>query len=246
MNRYYYDLHIHSCLSPCGDGDMTPNNIAGMAALAGLQIVALTDHNTCKNCPAFFAAAAKNGLIPVAGMELTTAEDVHLLCLFEHLDDAMAFDAAVDAHRVRIRNRVDIFGEQQILDENDEVIGTDEFLLPNATTLTIEQATALCRKTGGVCWPAHVDREMGGVIAILGAFPDEPHYDCVEFQDSANVDACLEKYPNLRHKRIVCSSDAHYLHQIRDAQAYFELEDEPYSSALVRHNLFQLLQTETI
>ena len=245
MNRYYYDLHMHSCLSPCGDEDMTPNNIAAMASLAGLQIVALTDHNTCKNCPAFFDAAKKNGIIPVAGMELTTAEDVHLLCLFEQLDDAMAFDEAVDAYRVRIRNRVDIFGEQLILDKNDEVIGSEEYLLSNATTLTIERATALCREMGGVCWPAHIDREANGVIAVLGVFPDEPVYDCAEFQDSANIEFYLEKYPNLRDKQIICSSDAHYLHQIRDKQAYFDLEDEPYSGTLVRHSLFQKLRPKT-
>ena len=84
MNRYYYDLHIHSCLSPCGDNDNTPNNIAGMATLCGLNIVALTDHNSCKNCPAFFAAAKKYGIIPIAGMELTTSEDIHIVCLFEN------------------------------------------------------------------------------------------------------------------------------------------------------------------
>ena len=81
MTPYYYDLHIHSCLSPCGDNDCTPHNLAGMGVLAGLQIMALTDHNTCRNCPAFFEAAQELGLIPVAGMELTTAEDIHMVCL---------------------------------------------------------------------------------------------------------------------------------------------------------------------
>ncbi|MBQ7541322.1 MAG: PHP domain-containing protein [Clostridia bacterium] len=242
MNRYYYDLHIHSCLSPCGDDDMTPNNIAGMAALAGLQIAALTDHNTCKNCPAFFEAAARNGVIPVAGMELTTAEDIHLLCLFEKLDDATAFDEAVDAHRVRIPNRAEIFGEQRIMNGSDEVIGSDPFLLPNATDLTIEQGTALCREMGGVCWPAHVDREANGVIAVLGAFPDEPVFACAEFYDGDKQAAYLERYPNLRGKLLLTSSDAHYLWQIRDKSAFFELEDEPYSAELVRKKLFEKLR----
>ena len=89
MNRYYYDFHIHSCLSPCADNDMTPNNIAGVCALAGLQIAALTDHNSTKNCPAFFKAAKKQGISPIAGMELTTAEDIHVVCLFERLEDAI-------------------------------------------------------------------------------------------------------------------------------------------------------------
>ena len=136
MNRYYYDFHIHSCLSPCADNDMTPANIAGMCALAGLQIAALTDHNTTKNCPAFFAAARQHGVIPIAGMELTTAEDVHVVCLFEELDDAMRFGEAVDERRIRIPNRADIFGEQILMDQNDEVIGEETDLLPNATTFS--------------------------------------------------------------------------------------------------------------
>ena len=107
MSRYYYDFHIHSCLSPCGDDEMTPANIAGMAVVNGLNIVALTDHNSSKNCPAFFKQAKKLGIIPVAGMELTTAEDIHVVCLFERLEDAMAFGEAVDALR-------DKFGEDII------------------------------------------------------------------------------------------------------------------------------------
>lgn len=241
MSRYYYDLHVHSCLSPCGDDDMTPCNIAGMAKLAGLQIVALTDHNTCRNCPAFFTAAERYGIIPVAGMELTTAEDIHLLCLFETLEQAMAFDEAVDAHRIRIQNRPIIFGEQRILDADDNEIGTEPFLLSNATDLSIEKGTALCVSMGGVCWPAHIDREANGVIATLGVFPDDPAYRCAEFQDSENVPAYLERYPNLRDKRILCSSDAHYLWQIRDKQAFLELEDAP-DRAQMRRRLLDTLR----
>ena len=127
MNRYYYDLHIHSCLSPCADNDMTPSNIAGMATIAGVQIVALTDHNTVKNCPAFFKAAKRQGIIPVAGMELTTSEDIHVVCLFERLEDAVEFGCEIEKHRILIKNRTDIFGEQLIVDENDNVYATDGY-----------------------------------------------------------------------------------------------------------------------
>ena len=89
MTEYFYDLHIHSALSPCADNDMTPNNIAGMAAIKGLSLLALTDHNSAKNCPAFFEACKQQGIVAIAGMELTTAEDIHLVCLFEQLDGAL-------------------------------------------------------------------------------------------------------------------------------------------------------------
>ena len=84
--KYYYDLHLHSCLSPCGDMDMTPNNITGMAKLLGLDIIALTDHNTCRNCEATIAAGKENGVVVVPGMELTTSEDIHAVCLFPNLE----------------------------------------------------------------------------------------------------------------------------------------------------------------
>ena len=137
MTAYYYDLHIHSALSPCADNDMTPNNIAGMAVLKGLQILALTDHNSAKNCPAFFEACKRQGIIPIAGMELSTAEDIHIVCLFRELDDAMRFDAEIEKHLMPIKNRPEIFGDQQILDGEDEQIGEFETLLISATDLPI-------------------------------------------------------------------------------------------------------------
>ena len=244
MNRYYYDFHIHSCLSPCADNDMTPSNIAGMCALAGLQIAALTDHNSVKNCPAFFKAAKKQGIIPVAGMELTTAEDIHVVCLFEALEDAMAFGAAVDEQRIRIKKRTDIFGDQIIMDDEDEPIGTEEDLLPNATMLTLDDVPPLVEKFHGVCFPAHIDREANGIIAILGTVPESPDFGCVELRDYDKKEEYQKNYPILQDKLLLCGSDAHYLWDIRDAHAYVDLEDEPYSGDFVRHQLFRRLRGE--
>lgn len=242
MNKYYYDLHIHSCLSPCGDDDMTPNNIAGMGVLNGLNIMALTDHNTAKNCPAFFKAAKKNGIIPIAGMELTTAEDIHVVCLFKDLDTALDFDGMVDSHRVKYPNRTDIFGNQLILDENDEVIGTEEFFLPNATDISIESVPKIIKDFGGFCYPAHIDREANGIISILGDFPVNSGFTAAEFHDSENTEKYNEKYPETRSKQIIVSSDAHYLWNIKDKKEFFLIDDEPYSSDLVRKRLFELLE----
>lgn len=245
MSRYTYDLHIHSCLSPCAENDMTPANIAGTATLAGIQIMALTDHNSVKNCPAFFKACKKYGVIPVPGMELTTAEDIHVVCLFDELEQALAFGEEVDSRRVKIPNRVEIFGDQRIMDEEDNIIGTDEFILPNATEITVEEAPAIVEKYRGACYPAHIDRQANGIIATLGTFPDYPPFKCAELHDKEKIAPHLEKYPILRDKRIVISSDAHYLWDIRDADATFEIEDEPYSSAAVRKRLIQMLRGET-
>ena len=241
MNKYYYDLHIHSCLSPCGDNDMTPNNIAGMAALNGLNIVALTDHNTTKNCPAFFKACKKYGLIPVPGIEMTTAEDVHVVALFPSLEDAMAFNGEYEKHRVLIKNKVEIFGEQLILDEEDAVIGSEENLLLNATDLSIEEAAALARSYGAAVFPAHIDRDENGVIAMLGDIPAEANFTAIEFRDGEKAEEYIERY-SLRDKLILKDSDAHYLWNINEAKNSLMLDDEPYSSDIVRRRLIDLIK----
>lgn len=242
MNKYYYDLHIHSCLSPCGDDDMTPNNIAGMGVLNGLNIMALTDHNTSKNCPAFFKAAKKNGIIPIAGMELTTAEDIHVVCLFPTLDSAMDFDGFVDSHRVKYPNRTDIFGNQIIMNENDEPVGTDDYFLPNATDISVEQVPSIIKAHGGFCYPAHIDREANGIISILGDFPPDSGFVAAEFHDGEKIDEYRKKYPETVNKQIIVSSDAHYLWNIKEKNEYFFIDDEPYSSDLVRQKLFEILE----
>ena len=241
MTPYYYDLHIHSCLSPCADNDMTPNNIAGMAALKGLNIIALTDHNSCKNCPAFFEACRKQGLIPVAGMELSTAEDVHLVCLFERLEDAMRFDGEIRKHLMNVKNRPEIFGDQLILNGDDEQIGIEEKLLISATDLWMSEAVELARSYGAHVHPAHIDREANGIISILGDVPEDYSFDCMEFNDPSNIELINKKYPATADKRRVVSSDAHYLWDISEADNFVELDDEPYSSSLVRRRLFEYL-----
>ena len=241
MNKYYYDFHLHSCLSPCGDDDSTPNNIAGMATLCGLNVIALTDHNTCKNCPAFFEACKRYGVIPVAGMELTTSEDIHVVCLFEELSDAMAFDEEITKRRILIKNKKEIFGNQLITDGEDNVIGEDEYLLSNATTVSLEEAPELVKRFGGVCYPAHIDRQANGIISVLGTFPETPEFDIVEINRKEAVGEYVEKF-GLQDKLVIVSSDAHYLENMRDKENYFEVDDEPYSSALVRHKIFETLK----
>ena len=240
MKKFYYDFHIHSCLSPCGDNESTPNNIAGMASLCELDIVALTDHNTCKNCPAFFCAAEKYGIIPIAGMELTTSEDIHVVCLFASLEDAMRFGEYVSSHRILVENRPDIFGEQLILDENDEKIDEEKYLLPNATDISIEDIYPIVMSFGGVCYPAHIDRHSNSIMAILGTFPEHLPFGCFEIRDARNIEYYVENYA-LGNKIPIVSSDAHYLSDIRDGENYFEFDDGANENQ-VREALIKLLR----
>jgi hypothetical protein len=242
MNRYYYDLHIHSCLSPCAEDDATPANIAGMAALNGLQIVALTDHNTTRNCPAFFQAARSYGLIPIAGMELTTSEDVHIICLFPTLDDASSFQRIVDERRIRIKNKPAIFGHQYVMDEDDTILDEEADLLINATTISIDEAYSLAESFGGIAYPAHIDRTSNGMVSVLGGFPTDPPFTAFELHDAESLTVYRSQYPHIGEMTYVVSSDAHELGAISEAENSFLLDDEPYSSKLVTESLFAHLR----
>ena len=227
MRTVFVDLHNHSCLSPCGEDEMVPALVAGLHKLAGVDVAALTDHNTTRNCPAFFEAAEAYGLSPLAGMELTTAEDIHVVCLFLTCEEAAAFEEKVYEHRVLIKNKVNIFGNQLIVDANDQVIGEDPYYLPNATTLSLEEAYDLATSMGGVCHPAHVDRPSNGLIAILGDVPEHPAYRFAEFNDPANIEPYREKYQRFRDMKVIYGSDAHRPDAVPEEAVFsIEVDDE--------------------
>lgn len=242
MSKYYYDLHIHSCLSPCADDDMTPNNICGMAMLQGLNIVALTDHNTCGNCETFLKVAKKHGLIGIAGMELTTSEDIHIICLFEFIEKAKAFSDEVQKYRLPFPNNVKLYGQQMFMDEEDNVTGVEENFLPLATSLGLDEAVKLAESFDAVCYPAHIDRMANGIVSILGTIPESPEFSCIEFNSSKDIEKYRENYPKICEKPSVINSDAHNLWSINEAINCIELDDEPYSSEKVRHELFKYLR----
>lgn len=220
-----YDLHLHSCLSPCGDMDMTPNNIVGMAKLLGYDIIALTDHNTCRNTPAAVQAGERQGLVVVPGMELCTREEAHVVCLFPTAEAALAFGEWVEAHSPPIPNRPDIFGEQLILDADDQPIGTQENLLIAAADVGVYQVPELVRQYGGTAFPAHVDKEAYSITASLGGIPEEIGFTTAELSPRAHREKALALYPELRSMRLLQDSDSHYLENMPDPGPVLELEE---------------------
>ena len=175
------DLHLHSCLSPCGDDQMRPDVLVGFSALGGVELAALTDHNSVRNCPAAAAAAAEYGIGFIPGAEVTTSEDVHCVCLLPTLEEAMAFGAELERHCQQIPNRPDIFGRQTICHPD----GPDEeypWLLLPASDLSILELPAFVRRFDGLCYPAHVDREANGLFAMLGLWPEELDVPAVEIR----------------------------------------------------------------
>ena len=211
-----YDLHIHSCLSPCGDSDMTPANIAGMAAVKGLDVIALTDHNSCRNCAAAMAAGREYGVTVIPGMELTTQEEVHVVCLFPELKAALELDAMVYARLQRIENKPEIFGEQLLYNEQDTIIGREPYLLINATDITFDEVSDRTAEYGGIMIPAHIDKNANSLIANLGFIPPDSRFTCAELKNMSNLHRLRREHPYLNGCKIITNSDAHYLEQINE------------------------------
>lgn len=214
MPDLFYDLHIHSCLSPCGDDESTPANIAMLAKMLGLDVAALTDHNSCKNCPAFFEAAKAAELLPIAGMELTTAEEIHVLCLFPELDNAMEFDKYVHERIMPIKNKPEVYGNQLVKNSEDETVGIEEICLINATDIDFYSVKPLVKSYGGIMIPAHIDRKSFSLINSLGSVPPDAGFDCVEMKYPEAMENLTAKHPYIGECQVIFDSDAHYLENI--------------------------------
>jgi DNA polymerase III alpha subunit len=230
-----YDLHIHSCLSPCGSDESTPANIAGFAALAGIDIAALTDHNNTANCAAFERAAKHYGIIPLSGLELTTSEDIHVLCLFDSAKKAEEFGELVYASLPKIKNKPEIFGRQIVTDENDNIIKEEEFLLINGTSIGFYDAAKLAYEYGGVALPAHIDKQSNGAIAILGTLPHDAGFSAFEVSRDDKIEYCKAFTP--LNAPVIINSDAHTLNAIGTRGGVIELdcEREDVAKAMIRY-----------
>lgn len=221
----FCDLHMHSCLSPCAEDEMTPWNLVGMARVKGLDVIALTDHNTTLNLPDAFAAGREYGVEVIPGIEVTTREEVHMLGYFGALEDAIAAGNEVYAHLPAIENQPTLFGNQLIMRNGDTPSGTLSKLLINATDLTVNEVCTLIRSHGGVAIPAHINRGSNGMIGALGLMPFLPEYPVVEVYKGVPCPDYAVKGRFLLH-----SSDAHRLEAIQERE--FELETQPTARAV--------------
>lgn len=216
----YYDFHIHSALSPCGDIDMTPNNIVNMAALIGLDAIAVSDHNTVGNVKAAVKAGEKAGVAVIPAMEVETAEEVHILTLYPSLESAEYAGGEVYKHLPEIKNRPDIFGEQLLMNEKDEIVGMEERLLISSTTLSINMLFDLVKEAGGLFVPAHVDRHSYSVLTNLGFMPDDLPIAWIEISKRVtDLEAYFNSRPELEQFHLLRNSDAHYLTDISEREA---------------------------
>ncbi|MBR4683570.1 MAG: PHP domain-containing protein [Spirochaetia bacterium] len=216
------DFHIHSCVSPCASLEMSPAAIAEKAKEKGLDLVALTDHNTALNCPAFKANCDQQGLWSLYGMEVTSSEEAHLVCLFEDVDTALEFSEFVYKYMPDIENKPEVFGDQVYVDENEEILGEVEKYLGNASGLSIDDVREEVFFRNGLFIPAHVDKPVFSIVSQLGFLPDAA-YTAIEVFNPVNAKD-YAKYP------VISDSDAHYLDDVAKKQLYIDVEEKSFAA----------------
>lgn len=227
--RLKCDLHIHSCLSPCGSLEMSPSEIVSRAQEKGLDVIAIADHNSALNAPALKELCIGTELIPLFAIEVTSAEEFHSLCLFEKAEDAVDFGNILYEALLSRPNVPEKFGDQVYVDENDNILGElDKYLTGGAVPWSSDSLLNMVHQKGGLFIPAHIDRAAFSIGSQLGFIPPDP-YDALEIT-TPNLSMKTDPYP------LICNSDAHYPEDI--GKRFFYL-DSPTREA---HDIFQALR----
>ena len=221
--KIYYDFHVHTCLSPCGDSDMTPNNIINMAIIKGLDAIAITDHNTYHNAEACIEAARGCNLTVIPGMEVETAEEIHVVTLFPDMNALSAFGEEISATMPPVKNKPEIFGEQIVMNSKDEFVRFEERYLLTACSLGIYEIFDKVIQLGGVPIVAHIDKSSYSVISSLGCIPDDIPISTVEIKNK-NYLSDPGNAMSVKKYNTIHNSDAHYLWDISEKDNFLECE----------------------
>jgi 3',5'-nucleoside bisphosphate phosphatase len=235
LERYCMDLHIHTCLSPCGDPTSVPTRIVQAALRKELDAIAICDHNGSENVGAVRSAAHESGLTVFGGMEISSREEIHMLGIFGDDDALQKMQQLVYAH-LPGSNNVDAFGPQYIVDCEDYVEGCNNHLLIGATDLDVEAVIQAVHEFGGIVIASHIDREAFGIISQLGFIPQNLGLDAVEL--SKNYKSSPYSLNGLDYP-LITSSDAHSPEDIGSACSTFLLEAptiEELQEALTEEN----------
>lgn len=223
IRAFHCDLHVHTCLSPCAGLDMYPNALVARAVERNLDVIAVCDHNAAENVPHVMRAARERELVVIPGMEVTSREEVHVLSLFDRMDDLQRLQEVIYAH-LSGENDERLFGCQAIVNEQDEVEGFNPRLLIGATGLTLLSLVRQIHDLGGIAIASHIDRESFSVVSQLGFIDPEIPFDALEISSRMGMADARRKYPEIGGCPLVTSSDAHRIEDIGRAFTTFFLE----------------------
>lgn len=225
MIQFRAELHIHTVLSACAGIEMVPPIIVSEAIARGINLIAITDHNASTNAGAVMRAALNTNLTVLPGIELETAEEVHMVCLFPDLEKLAKFQSVVDQNLPPRKNNELFFGAQLEVDSEGSFIRKDRRFLSTSTSLSIEEATVNVTECGGKYFPAHIEREENGILARLGRIPNEIVTPILEISRFTTPEKVLESHPELASKRFIQGGDVHYINDLLGA-VIFESESK--------------------
>ena len=227
MKRFAADLHIHTALSPCASKDMTPRAIVDAAIRRRLSVIAICDHNSAGNIAAVREAAGSE-LAVLAGMEITTAEEAHIVALFPTAEAAVA---AGEEARATLPDTTEAavkrFGEALLMNAQGEVVATDRKMLSAATSFPLAESVELIRRHDGLAIAAHVDRPSFSVISQLGMFPEDVFFDAIELSCASRPQSSEARLAGLGLP-FIYSSDSHFLDNIGDASTLFQMREPTF------------------
>lgn len=214
LREYRADLHIHTCLSPCADLEMSPKAIIKKAKEQELDIIAITDHNSADHVLITEEIGREEGILVVGGMEVTSQEEVHLLALFEVPENALTFQGYIYGHLPDMENREEVFGYQPIVNKDDEILGFNKRLLIGATDVSLKLVSKKVHELQGIIIASHIDREAFSLIGQLGDIPPDVPFDAMEISPHTTVKEICERLPSIKGFPLITASDAHLLEKI--------------------------------
>jgi 3',5'-nucleoside bisphosphate phosphatase len=222
--KFFADLHVHTALSPCAGNSATPPRIVASAIDKGMQMIAVTDHNSAENVEAVVTCGKLHGLKVIPGMEIASREEVHLLCLLDSVEIALELQQIVYAALPDEQNRPDYFGRQLVMDGDGNIRGECMRLLMGAADLSLDNIIRVVHRFKGLVIAAHVDRPSFSVIANLGMVPPGAQFDAVEVSASLTRDDAIAKFPSIAGFPVLTASDAHVPQEIGSSPTLFLLE----------------------
>jgi hypothetical protein len=224
MKYYKADMHLHTALSPCGSLDMGPQNLVQHAVEAGLDMIAVTDHNSGRQCRSVARVASDRGLYVLCGVEVNTREEVHCLAYFPSFRELDAFDRLLYEQLADIPNDPDKFGYQVVVDHQEQIVDYPQKLLISSVDMGVEEVEQAVHRLGGLFVPAHIDRLRNGIIAQLGFIPPGLKCDALEISPHSNVETLIREHPYLQGHAFMRGSDAHYPEDIGSGGTRFQLD----------------------
>jgi PHP family Zn ribbon phosphoesterase len=228
LGRFRADLHVHTCLSPCGDLEMSPRKITARVCDRSLDIIAICDHNSAENVPAVMKAAGGGRVVVLPGMEVCTNEEIHVLAIFENLDQVFAMQAMVYDH-LPGENDPDAFGLQVVANEHDEVVAMQTRLLIGAVDLPVDRILDEIHRLGGLAIASHIDRGSYSVISQLGFIPETLEFDALELSSRMPDREARERFPSGASFVFVRNSDAHFLGDVGKNTSEYLLHEPTFA-----------------